>query len=221
MDKEIRKLKLHELLERAANAACLDEIKVCLAEIERRKKIFQPGLLQLVADRAWTLASCSTSDSISAVPDVGVTPVELLYWPDTLIIPTDKFGKILPDYFIRNKHSALGLCGYHTGKSSGLSRDVRRDTLANFMERTLHPRIVEIFGDEYGDPLSPKRLKKMANVVTSLCKLMKRKMSKENNYKDYSQAIRDYESDHKFLEDYYYKPMCKGRPPFPWPDING
>ena len=84
------------------------------------------------------------------------------------------------------------------------------------MRFQLHPRIIEIFNDEYGEPDSLTRVLKMANVIASVCKLRKRRKDAKN----FGKAIRDWEADLSFLKEYFFFPLSEGESPRPWPDTD-
>jgi hypothetical protein len=140
--------------------------------------------------------------------------VERPYWPATLVVPSD--GPASFDGMFEHKYSALLLCGYRVGKTSKLSQNDRRDILVHFMESPLHPSLIAIFGDQYGNPRSLERVLKMANVIATNCKNFKR----QNGDGRYSVAIGDYESDLAFLKLTYFDQMIAGNPPLPWPDTD-
>jgi hypothetical protein len=131
-----------------------------------------------------------------------------------VVIPSDRVGKPLDIGTIFNDYTALYLCGYRVGKKEGLSQNERRDLLTFFMDRPLHPKILEIFGDEYDEPGTLGRLLKVANIIASGCKLRKRRRDAAN----YAVAIADWEDDLRFLEERFFVPMKQGKPHLPWPD---
>jgi hypothetical protein len=135
------------------------------------------------------------------------------YWPSTIVLPVDGSHTSMSDAF-EHQFSGLKVCGYSVGKTSDLNDDDRRDLLTNFLENRLNPKIVELFGDAYGDPNSVKRLMKMANVIASNCKNFK----KRSNAGIYQFAIADYEKDLVFLKEHFFDPWQKGNPSLPWPN---
>lgn len=107
--------------------------------------------------------------------------------------------------------SALKVFGYTTGKTAGWPTSVRRRFLSDFMEKDLPPLVADLFGDEYGAPLSTKRLRKVANVISSNCGLRLRA-----DREKYRQAIDDWIGDLEFLRSKYYDGL--GLKFVPWPD---
>jgi hypothetical protein len=110
------------------------------------------------------------------------------------------------DWEFMHNQSGLNLCGYKAGKT-GLELTERRLLLSAFFERTLPDIVEQIHGDDYGDPESSRRLRKMANVIAAICRNFKR-----NDAHRYQFAITDYEMDLKYLKETYYDPM------FDWPE---
>ena len=210
VDEDPKKLKLDELLTQAASADSLDAIKKYLEEIERRKKIFRPNLLRLVADRVWHLAEDSNLKSDTESSEI--PPMHIPHWPTTEDFLRGYYGDPLNvDDF--KPYSGLWMCGYEVGKHYGLPRDKRRDILANFFQHPLHPKIIERFGNEYCEPKTMDRLMKMAHLLASTCVLRK----KRRDANSYAVAIAHYEDDLDFLYIHYYLPMSKGGPFDPWP----
>lgn len=108
--------------------------------------------------------------------------------------------------------SALKMFGYTVGKTDGWTSAKRQKFLGAFMESKLPAEVQEIFGDEYGAPLSSQRLRKMANVIASNASNFYR-----NDAARYAVAIDDWEEDLQFLKNKYYEGM--GLKFQPWPSI--
>jgi hypothetical protein len=108
------------------------------------------------------------------------------------------------------EYSALKMFGYTVGKTDGWPTAKRQDFLTDFMERDLPPIVHATFGDEYGDPMSTTRLRKMANVIAT---------NASNFYRNdpirYRAAIEDWERDLDFLKTQYY--IGAGLAFQPWP----
>lgn len=111
--------------------------------------------------------------------------------------------------------SALKMFGYTVGKkgrNQGWTEQKRRKFLSDFMEMALPPSVRKHFGDEYGEPLSTTRLRKVANVIASNASNFARRQDPA-----FDQAIDDWEADLAFLEDKYYH--GKGLKFRPWPEV--
>lgn len=117
-------------------------------------------------------------------------------WPITEIMPTRRPG--MPAF--ERGMSALKVCGYSVGKSSDMTSAGRRQFLTYFFTHELPRRVRDEFGDEYGDPGSEYRLRKMANVMASACRNAKRR----RDGADFDVAISDWESDLAFLKAEFY-----------------
>ena len=126
-------------------------------------------------------------------------------WPITEIMPTRRPG--MPAF--ERDMSALKVCGYSVGKSSDMTQAGRRQFLVYFFTHELPRRVRDEFGDEYGEPGSEYRLRKMANVMASACRNAKRR----RDGADFDVAISDWESDLAFLKTEFYDRFRK----FEWP----
>lgn len=107
--------------------------------------------------------------------------------------------------------SALRMFGYTVGKTNGWPRQKRHKFLTDFMEKSLPSVVEREFGDEYGEPLTTTRLRKVAHVISSNCSLRMR-----NDPRKYAKAISDWKEDLDFLKREYYD--CRGLKFVPWPD---
>ena len=203
----LNRLLTNEILERTLNSDNIEDVYEHLEVIAKRKRVSRTDLLIPLVDRVLELANGSSSGPPSGrTPPVdGGPPDKPPYWPTTLIIPSGLDGSTFADDVIFRDFSALYLVGYQVGKTNGLTRNKRRILLTKFMESQLHPRIEEIFDEEYGDPLSITRLLKVANLLASLCRNMKRRQ-----YGDYSVAIEHYEEDLEYLRIKYFEPTTRG-----------
>lgn len=107
-------------------------------------------------------------------------------------------------------YSGLKMFGYTVGKTEGWPQSKRETFLADFMEMNLPPIVEATFGDEYGEPMSTTRLRKMANLIAT---------NATNFYRNdpirYRVAIADWDSDLEFLKRRYY--IGAGLAFQPWP----
>jgi hypothetical protein len=129
-------------------------------------------------------------------------------WPWPIDEPPEgPGGQTAPQF--EQQYSGLRLCGYHVGKTNGMPDNERRRFLDQFFRNDL-PSVVEKYhGDDYGEPGSETRLRKMANVIAANCRNFKK-----NDREKYRVAIADYEHDLEYLRASYYKAGT-----FPWPPI--
>ena len=139
-------------------------------------------------------------------PDDGENVEEAWAWPIVNEQPGN--GEISATF---QQFSALKLFGYTVGKTAGWPREQRRRFLSDFIEQELPANVRHIFGDEYGEPMTSTRLRKVANVIANNCSLRLR-----NNPQKYRHAIEDWVDDLQFLKEKYYDGL--GLKFLPWPD---
>lgn len=109
-----------------------------------------------------------------------------------------------------NPYSALKMFGYTVGRTNGWPRAKRERFLSDFMEMDLPADVEATFDDEYGEPMSTTRLRKVATVIASNASNFHR-----NDPVRYGMAIADWESDLSFLKRKYYEGA--GLAFHPWP----
>lgn len=160
----------NEIMEMLLDANTVDEFRAGARVLASRKSVSRTDLLTPVFERLINLVERQSEESQKNLVDC---VVELLsdkwgldeqidgdpYWPSSIVLSSDGSNNSMGEVF-EHRFSALKLCGYSVGKSSNLTDDDRRDLLTNFLENRLHPTILGIFGDEYGEPKSLKRLLK-------------------------------------------------------------
>ncbi|GLR05228.1 hypothetical protein GCM10007906_28160 [Vibrio hyugaensis] len=115
-------------------------------------------------------------------------------WPSTIAFEAD--GS-LPEVQWP-QIGVLKAVGYTVG-AQGLPQTERRSILKNVYMQTLPYVDSRSYMNEWGEPSSSERLKKMAETLASLTKGAKRKTQANMN-----QAIRDWESDLAWLKEQYY-----------------
>ncbi|CAK2007669.1 hypothetical protein [Vibrio crassostreae] len=120
--------------------------------------------------------------------------LKVFRWPSTIAFEAD--GS-LPEVEWP-KIGVLKAVGYTVG-AQGLPQADRRTILTNVYIQSLPYVDSRSYMNEWGEPLSSDRLKKMAETLASLTKGAKRKT--QANMK---QAIRDWESDLAWLKEQYY-----------------
>ncbi|MDO9478480.1 MAG: hypothetical protein Q7L07_17365 [Pseudohongiella sp.] len=138
-------------------------------------------------------------------PDAEVTQESPWRWP---VISDQAGSKPMEGDFA--PFSALKMFGYTVGKTQGWDKKRREAFLTDFMEQKLPKEVATTFGNEYGEPMSTTRLRKVANVIANNCGLR----IKSDKVK-YAHAIADWKSDLQFLKVNYYEK--KGLKFMPWP----
>ncbi len=115
--------------------------------------------------------------------------------------------------FDANLHevSALKMFGYTVGQK-GWSDKLRSEFLTDFVEMELPLIVRRTFGDQFGPPLSEKRVLKVANVIAGNANMFLR-----NDCKRYAQAVDDWRTDLQFLKESYRS--ATGKMLAPWPII--
>ena len=110
--------------------------------------------------------------------------------------------------------SILKMFGYTVGKSAGWNPVKRQEFLSDFMELALPVSALEIFGSEYGNPMSTTRLRGVANLLANNCGLRMR-----SNPDRYQHAIEDWKDDLEFLKKKYYEGHGLKFHPWPAPQV--
>jgi hypothetical protein len=132
-------------------------------------------------------------------------------WP-VLEEPPVGHGETLDSADFRD-FSALKMFGYTVGKTNPMPLSTRRSLLSDFMEHDLPPIVGKVFGDEYGDPMSTTRLRKIATHIANMASLAWRRSPQSMRF-----AISDWENDLQFLKTKYYEKH--GLQFRPWPATN-
>ena len=117
-------------------------------------------------------------------------------WPSTEAEP-GKRTKVDTDDWIQE--GVLKFMGYQVGSSNGLSSNLRRRILEQIFEGTLPPVFPPFYLDQWGGPKSAVRLQKMAESIAAFTRNAKRKRTAK-----LWGAIKDWESDLRFLYEHYY-----------------
>lgn len=112
------------------------------------------------------------------------------------------------------QYSALKMFGYTVGKKYGWPVSKRQRFLSDFMELELPTKVEEVFRDEYGDPMTTTRLRKVANIIASNASNFLK-----NDPVRYRVAIDEWEDDLAFLKRKYYERA--GLKFYPWPSPRG
>ena len=125
-------------------------------------------------------------------------------WPNTDINPG---SQRLPKDIFRNEEGLLSEYGYKVG-AQGLSRIERIDILNAIFLHPLVPMKNSTYLQEWGDPRTAQRLRKLANSIAAFARNAKRRSGV-----DFSRAIQDWESDLAYLKRRYYDDFFS----FRWP----
>ena len=133
-------------------------------------------------------------------------------WP-TIEVP-ESIEVTLSPYFEIPMYSvsALKIFGYTVGKTKGWSKFKREKFLTDFMELNLPKAVTRIYGEHYGKPNSPIRLRAIANLLAHNIVSRKR-----NDPSKYDKAISDWTSDLEFLHVNFYTE--KKLRQIDWPDV--
>jgi hypothetical protein len=105
----------------------------------------------------------------------------------------------------------LSLLGYHVGETEPTPRNVRQCILEYAFECYLPPLQDIAYYAEWGPPVTPRRLEKLANTLAALVRNAKRR-----HQIAYRVAIDDWEHDLWFLHQRYYVDLFN----FGWPATN-
>jgi hypothetical protein len=97
------------------------------------------------------------------------------------------------------KSGVLGQLDYHVGRTLGQSDAYRRRTLAKIFERPIPLSLNGFKPEEWGQPGSAQRLRKMAYSIAAFTRSAKRK-----RLSSFDEAIRHWEADLRYLHDQYY-----------------
>lgn len=135
-------------------------------------------------------------------------PDEFFNWPSTDAVPGRR-SKIDVDSWIQE--GVLRYMGYQVGSTNGIASNLRRRILEQVFEGALPPVFPNAYLDQWGEPKSAARLQKMAETIAAFARNAKRKRSDS-----LWGAIRDWESDLKFLYEQFYI----GHFYFAWPDTS-
>ena len=201
---------LSEVQQSAALKAAFDCIEEFISGIDDNRadvaEIIYQGFVDQIAKRRFDLAP-------GYVIEFPILKQEWK-WPVILDIPNGtKLGE--QDFPAFREFSALKLFGYSVGKTGlkeGWTTQKRQEFLSDFMELDLPIVVNNLFGDEYGKPLSSTRLKKVADHIASLVRL-----ALSQKYRDNAVAVSHWKSDLEFLRNVFYN--GKGIKFHPWPSF--
>jgi len=135
-----------------------------------------------------------------------IPPDELFAWPETNA--NAGHGQLDTTAWVRE--GVLQFMGYKVGHQ-GETLFMRQAILSLVFSECIPPVFSRAYLEEWGDPSTVQRLKKLADTIASLARNAKRRRTQAMD-----QAVRDWEADLEFLYYEYYV----GRFSFAWPDAS-
>lgn len=108
--------------------------------------------------------------------------------------------------------SAMHRLGYVVGEVHGLAATARRAVLDRFFTEALPPLVRAHYGDEYGEPWSEKRLRRMATLMAFNVERFRR-----HDARRFGPAVEAWTADLEYLRARYHD----GWFAFPWPRVSG
>ncbi|WP_312814872.1 hypothetical protein [Brevundimonas sp.] len=118
-------------------------------------------------------------------------------------------GSISSDGWVAE--GVLGFLEYRVGKTADLSTPLRQSILAKVFEGVIPPAFPPAYLDQWGEPGSAIRLRKIAESIAAFARNAKRRSDSRLD-----QAIEDWESDLRYL----YLGFYVGRFGFGWPSTH-
>jgi hypothetical protein len=158
--------------------------------------------LRILADKQKRYLHTTARKTLNAISDEWlrrsketIDPDERFPWPSTEA-DLGSGGLSTDDWLTVGM---LGLTGYRVGRTNGIATPVRQVLLSEVFISHLPPAFPATYMTEWGAPKTARRLQKMAESIAAYTRNAKRKRAA-----DMGDAIRDWESDLKFLYDMYY-----------------
>ena len=124
-----------------------------------------------------------------------LVPHDFTVWPK-IRYPIKESGLNTAEW---REKSALKLFGYTVGVTNGWSVEDRHDFLRYFIEAHLPLRVAELFGNEYGQPMSERRVAKVVSLLKATISNATR-----NDEERYASAINDWRTDLAYLRRIYH-----------------
>ncbi len=207
MSRLYRTISSRKLIEMAEeNPDSIPLLEEIIQELAQRHSENQPSLEAEMRVGLILNAAEERAKNTQAVS--GKTKDGFFRWPSTKA-PISAYGYEGDFYFY--KEGVLHFVGYIVGKEG--ENMPRRQAILNCV---FHNRLPNVDSPEYmkewGEPKTPHRLKKLADCIAAFTRNAKR-----NSGGDYSQAIREWETDLQYLYDKYYV----GEFDFAWPETSG
>tara|TARA_Y100000817_G_C16810398_1_gene523997 strand:- start:208 stop:1200 length:993 start_codon:yes stop_codon:yes gene_type:complete len=123
-------------------------------------------------------------------------------WPPNLNYDAVPNPNANPNSTDWKQESVLKIHGYTVGKSrDAWHKDKRQRLLDDVMRKQLPSYVTDLFGDEYGEPMTAKRLQKLAWLLHHNAQ----RFLQQRNSERYAVAIEDYEEDLEFLFQTFYE----------------
>lgn len=136
-----------------------------------------------------------------------IDPKDMFDWPSTDASP-GAGGIYTEDW---EKLGVFKFMGYTVGNTEGLRQRVRENILSEIFEGHIPPVFSNEYLDEWGEPSTALRLRKMAETIAALTRNARRRRDQKMDA-----AIKDWEKDLEFLYWKYYVEKFN----FGWPDSN-
>ena len=134
-----------------------------------------------------------------------VSPEDIFDWPSTEAAPG--FGYLCTEDWI--KEGVLQYMGYRVGNTDGEPPRVRERILSEIFNGPIPPAFPPNYLEEWGEPTTVIRLRKLAETIAALSRNAKRRRDARMRA-----AVRDWEVDLEFLYHEYYV----GKFYFAWPE---
>jgi hypothetical protein len=195
-------------LQDAVTAALVDLVKELASSFDGDASENEALIVQNVVSHYFEMRARYFTEHDADWPQESIKSVKKSFpWP--VVQLPENSGRTKVGSF-GNEFSALKMFGYTVGKTSGWPQKQRQEFLSDFMSLQL-PEVVErLFGSEYGQPMSVERLRKLADLISALCKLAMRRDPVVLEV-----AISDWKDDLDFLRKKYYEGL--GLKFVPWP----
>lgn len=132
---------------------------------------------------------------------------DIFDWPSTMA--NSGLGDINTSRWL--KEGMFKFMGYHVGETEGLIQRRRQEILSEIFNGELPPVFPKSYLNEWGDPKSPVRLRKMAETIAAFIRNAKRRRDA-----GMARSINDWSEDLRFLYLEYYLEKFG----FGWPDAD-
>jgi hypothetical protein len=119
-----------------------------------------------------------------------INPEDIFHWPSTDSRPGSS-GFDTEDWI---KEGVLQYMGYRVGNTAGEPPRIRERILSEILKGPIPPAFHPDYMDEWGEPATVPRLKKLAETIAALTRNAKRRRDTQM-----LAAIRDWEADLEFL----------------------
>jgi len=134
-----------------------------------------------------------------------ISPEDIFDWPSTEAAPGS--GYLYTEDWI--KEGVLQYMGYRVGNTDGEPPRIREKILSEIFKGPIPPAFPPNYLEEWGEPTTVVRLRKLAETIAALTRNAKRRRDARMRA-----AVRDWEADLEFLYHEYYV----GKFYFAWPE---